>query len=298
MSKTYKAIFFDWDGTAVLSRRAPIEEAVAAMKPLLNKGVKLAIISGTTYENVAGGRIEGCFTPQELNNLYLGLGRGAYNYAFKEGKPYIFSHCIPDKEVMEKIHRICFEIHMELKNKYDFNTDIVFSRPNYCKIDLMVDNNRGDNLFMQENELDMLKESLKAHGIKGGLQTLIDLSHEIADRFRVRVAPTCDAKYLEVGISSKSNNADTIFSRLKEMDTSLEAGNCAFWGDEYVGIEKGIFGSDSFMYTEMTKEGDFFDVSDVKGERPEGVKILGGGIRTFLTFLREQSKGGVRGEKI
>ena len=35
MSKKYKAIFFDWDGTAVMSRQAPVEEAVAAMKPLL-----------------------------------------------------------------------------------------------------------------------------------------------------------------------------------------------------------------------------------------------------------------------
>ena len=39
MSKKYKAIFFDWDGTAVMSRQAPVEEAVAAMKPLLASGV-------------------------------------------------------------------------------------------------------------------------------------------------------------------------------------------------------------------------------------------------------------------
>ena len=43
MNKPYKAIFFDWDGTAVMSRRAPVEEAVEAMKPLLDKGIKLAI---------------------------------------------------------------------------------------------------------------------------------------------------------------------------------------------------------------------------------------------------------------
>ena len=49
MSKKYKAIFFDWDGTAVMSRQAPVEEAVAAMKPLLASGVKLVIVSGTTY---------------------------------------------------------------------------------------------------------------------------------------------------------------------------------------------------------------------------------------------------------
>ena len=40
MLKKYKAIFFDWDGTAVMSRRAPVDQAVAAMRPLLQKGIK------------------------------------------------------------------------------------------------------------------------------------------------------------------------------------------------------------------------------------------------------------------
>ncbi len=62
MWKNYKAIFFDWDGTAVMSRKAPVDEAVEAMKPLLQKGVKLAIISGTTIENIAGGKLESYFT--------------------------------------------------------------------------------------------------------------------------------------------------------------------------------------------------------------------------------------------
>ena len=118
MNKHYKAIFFDWDGTAVMSRKAPVMDAVNAMKPLLDKGIKLAIISGTTYENIAGGVIEDYFTPAQLENLYLGLGRGAYNYAFKDGKPYVFAHMIPEKEQLEMIHNICFEIHMELIRKY------------------------------------------------------------------------------------------------------------------------------------------------------------------------------------
>ena len=42
--KKYRGIFFDWDGTAVISRKAPVEEAVAAMKGLLDKGVKLVIV--------------------------------------------------------------------------------------------------------------------------------------------------------------------------------------------------------------------------------------------------------------
>lgn len=129
MLKKYKAIFFDWDGTAVLSRKASAREAIEAMRPLLQKGIKLVIVSGTTIENIAGGKLESFFTEAELENLYLGLGRGAYNYTFRDGKPYVFKSMVPPKQELLKIHRICFEIHQELKEKYNFDTDIVFSRP-------------------------------------------------------------------------------------------------------------------------------------------------------------------------
>lgn len=298
IDKKYKAVFFDWDGTAVLSRKAPVEEAVAAMKPLLQQGIRLVIVSGTTMENIAGGEIEKYFTEEELGNLYLGLGRGAFNYAFRDGRPYVFRDMLPDAACLEKIHRICFEVHMELKIKYDFDTDIVFSRPNYCKIDLMPETLRGDNLFMQENELDWLKEKLCRHGIGGGLKGLMELALRIGRQFGIEVKPTCDAKYLEVGISSKSDNVDVIFERIlqdemretdketpKTGEKELSVRDCAFWGDEFVGIEEGIFGSDSFMITELTREGDFFDVSEVPGERPENVVHCGGGVGRFLEFL-------------
>ena len=287
--KEYQAVFFDWDGTAVLSRRAPVDQAVAAMKPLLNQGVRLVIVSGTTIENIAGGRIEKYFSEKELDNLYLGLGRGAYNYAFRDGEPFLFHDMLPDAENLEKIHRICFEVHMELKKWYHFNTDIIFSRPNYCKIDLMPEAVRGDNLFMQENELEMLKESLAAHGIAGGLKRLMELAAETGRRYGLEMKSTCDAKYLEIGISSKSDNVDAIFQRIQEI-TGLRSEECSFWGDEFVGIEEGIFGSDSFMITELTKGGDFFDVSEVPGKRPEEVIKLGGSVERFIGFLHGQQE--------
>ena len=90
-----RAVFFDWDGTAVYSRKAPADAALSAMKPLLAQGIKLVIVSGTTIENIAGGQIETYFTPEELRHLYLGLGRGAYNYAFDEegGRTYLQISC-------------------------------------------------------------------------------------------------------------------------------------------------------------------------------------------------------------
>ena len=164
--KHYKAIFFDWDGTAVLSRKAPVEDAVNAMRPLLDKGVKLCIVSGTTYENIAGGKLHSYFTPKQLENLYLGLGRGAFDYGYDAtGQPTILVDRVPDAKGILAVHDACYRIHRELLEKYGMNTDIVFSRPNYCKIDLMPANNRGENLFLQEGEAARLQHILQQHGI-------------------------------------------------------------------------------------------------------------------------------------
>ena len=240
-------------------------------------------------ENIAGGKLDSYFTKEQLEHLYLGLGRGAFNYRYENGQEIVFSDMLPDRKLLSDIHRICFDIHMELLEKYGMNTDIVFSRPNYCKIDLMVENQRGDNLFMQENELDLLKDCLKKHGVEGGLQGLLDISEAAGARYGITVKPTCDAKYLEVGISSKSDNVDRILEYLEEKE-GISPQECSFWGDEYVGIEEGIYGSDSFMKTGKTADGEFFDVSEVPGKRPEGVVQLGGGVERFLEFLKEQAQ--------
>ncbi|MDO4284484.1 MAG: HAD family hydrolase [Eubacteriales bacterium] len=292
--KQYKAIFFDWDGTAVVSRKAPVDEIVARMKPLLQKGIVLAIISGTTYDNIAQGKLEQYFDEKELKYLYLGLGRGAFTYSFEKGRPVVFAEKMPDTETLLRIHDISYAIHRKLLEHYKYPTDIVFCRPNYCKVDLMADNDRGSSLFMQENEIALLRTRLYRHGVTGGLRDLLQISRRIGEQHGMAVSPTCDAKYLEVGISDKSDNVAAILRHIGER-AQITAPECAFWGDEYVSIEQNVFGSDSFMMTEESKGGDFFDVSEVSGERPEGVQRVGGGVKQFLEFLQKQAEGEEKG---
>lgn len=282
--KQYKAIFFDWDGTAVLSRKAPVVDAVHAMAPLLEKGVKLAIVSGTTYENIAGGKLHSFFTPRQLQNLYLGLGRGAYDYGFdNNGNPVILNDRVPDARGILAIHDACYQIHRMLLERYGMQTDIVFSRPNYCKIDLMPNQNRGDNLFLQEGEAAMLRRILNSHGIDS-VEALLHL----AESFTAEGLPlyaTTDAKYLEVGPTGKRDNVNALYTLFGANEE-----DCCFWGDEFIGVADSVFGSDAGMITPATKNCDFFDVSDLAGVRPAQVSQLGGGIKTFLDFLIAQSQ--------
>lgn len=287
--KQYKAIFFDWDGTAVLSRKAPVVQVAERMKCLLEKEICLAVISGTTMENIGGGTLYEAFTEEERKNLFYGLGRGAYNYHFTDpGLPEIFCSMVPDRETMVKVHRACYEVHERLYREYGFPTDVIFSRPNYCKIDLMVDSDRGENLFFQGSELCRLKESFERHGMTDGLAGLLDLAQRAGKEQGLSLSCTTDAKYLEAGLTSKSHNVDAILDYLRDSRGILPE-DCAFWGDEYVGMDEGLYGSDSFMITEQSKAGDFFDVSEAPGKRPGQVTVLGGGVDTFLQFLKGQA---------
>lgn len=284
--KRYKAIFFDWDGTAVTSRTAPTDAIVKAMVPLLDAGVRLAIISGTTYDNIAGGNLHRCFTSAQLNYLYLGLGRGALDYGFTNGDPIVLHSRIPETEGILHIHDACYRIHRLLLEKYRINTDIVFSRPNYCKIDLLTNQDRGESLFLQAGEVALLDTVLHDHGIDGAKYLI-----ELAESFGTSDDPlkaTTDAKYLEVGSTGKCDNVDA-FMELFSSDIRPE--DCCFWGDEFVGVSDQVFGSDSGMITARTRMGNFFDVSNLSGDRPMGVCHLGGGVNRFLQFLDEQSTG-------
>jgi hypothetical protein len=282
--KSYRAVFFDWDGTAVKSRRAPVDEVVAPMAALLERGVVLAVISGTTYENIAGGELEKGFSTPGLGNLYLGLGRGAYNLGFEGGRPVVLDNNLPSQADQLRIHDICYLTHRYLLENYQLATDIVFSRPGYCKIDLLVGLDRGEQLFLTDGELATLEAHLAHHGFVGGLPRLVDLVRRLSEPSGLDLIVTSDAKYLEVGTTDKRHNVDGLLRRLQR-ERGIEPHQCCFWGDEFVGLGPGLYGSDASMITPLSAGSDFFDVSPTPGERPPQVTVLGGGVPQFLQFL-------------
>lgn len=280
---SYRAIFFDWDGTAVESRTASADMVVKYMKPLLEKGIILIIISGTTYENIAGGRLHEYFTKKELESLYLGLGRGAYNYRFVDGKPQIAQKRIPDMAELVKIHRTAYRLHEILLTEYGIGTDIVFCRPNYCKVDLMADCDRGNRLFLQQSEIDQVKERLEAGGLKNGLRDVLELSEKLGEREGISLRATTDAKYVEIGYGTKSDNVDYFMAELREK-RRITAKECCFWGDEFCYLAEGILGSDAYMITGRTKDAAFFDVAPEQRNLPERVKWMGVEYVCFTDF--------------
>ncbi|NMA66083.1 MAG: HAD family hydrolase [Clostridiaceae bacterium] len=286
--KKYKAIFFDWDGTAVLNRRAPVDNVISKMIPLLDKGIKLFIISGTTYENIAGGSLHSLIPVNCLKNLFLGLGRGAFNLGFNDsGKLIELYTNVPDIELRLRIDKAAFEVHQYLLKHYGLKTDIVFSRPNYCKVDLMVDNDRKENLFLQSDEIGRVHDLLSRHGYTYGLAGLLELARKIGKQNDIDIIPTTDAKYLEMGITTKGDNVNYFMQHVVEKN-SITSSECCFWGDEFRFLAEGVPGSDAYMITSVSSDCDFFDVSGEMSLLPNNVMGVGGSIESFHKFLEQQ----------
>lgn len=284
--RQYDAIFFDWDGTAVPSRHADTSRIISAMEKILVNGTKLIIVSGTTYGNICSGKLEELLSASARQNLFLGLARGNFDYGYdRNGRLCTLTDATPDTDMMLQLHDAVYAIHRRLLCKNHFRTDIVFSRPNYCKLDLMVENSRStSHLFLQANEINRIKETLELHGIEGGLPGLLLFAESIGSNSGLQLKATTDAKYLEVGYTTKSDNVDRLIDFLH-----LDPAKCCFWGDEYGAIAPGIWGSDFQMCTAKSKVGTFFSVSKLNLPLPEGIQSLGGGEERFVSFLEEYS---------
>lgn len=282
--KRYQAIFFDWDGTAVTSRRADPSRVVGLMEPILLGGTKLVIVSGTTYPNLCSGRLAELLSVPALQNLYLGLARGNYDYSFDPaGRLYVLADATPDMTMTLRLHDAAYTLHRQLLERCGLHTDIIFSRPNYCKIDLMVENARtAENLYLQADEVGRVNALLSSRGIEGGLPGLLRLAEQTGTELGLCLKATTDAKYLELGYTTKSDNVNRLLNRLK-----LDAAQCCFWGDEFGSIAQGIWGSDAQMMTDKSRSGEFYSVSTLDLPQPEGVQLLGGGVERFLSFLAE-----------
>jgi hypothetical protein len=285
--KAYRAIFFDWDGTAVPNRSAPIDDVLPLMIALLERGVILVIISGTTYEKIAFGDLHSQIPSSLRKNLYLGLGRGAYNFGFPNGKLELLHHRVPKRGVLATLHRVAFDVHLRLLERYGIETDIVFSRPNYCKIDLLVRATRENRNHIEYSEVEAARETLSTHGYTGGIAGLIEEASTVGNERGLPLRATCDGKFLEVGLTTKADNVEYIFSLLAD-ERKICASECAFWGDEFGSLDRGVPGSDAEMITPLTEHADFYDVSGSPMELPECVHEVPGGVTAFLEFLRQQ----------
>lgn len=214
---------------------------------------------------------------------------GAFNYGFDaDGNRITLHEVVPDRALRVRIHEVAFAVHTHLLETYGYDTDIVFTLPNYCKIDLLVNVDRSDKLYLTPGELHLVNQNLFEHGFRGGVETLIADAVSIGQELGLEVQATTDAKFLEVGMTTKADNIDYLLDNVV-FGRGISIKDCCFWGDEFTALGPGVWGSDAQMITDKSREADFFDVSEDPLELPEEVTHVAGGVPVFLEFLRAQS---------
>jgi hydroxymethylpyrimidine pyrophosphatase-like HAD family hydrolase len=72
----YELIIFDWDGTAVPDRHAPIGALKAALEQLLGEGALCAIVTGTNLDNILKQGVDDLSSLAKLG-LHVCTNRGS-----------------------------------------------------------------------------------------------------------------------------------------------------------------------------------------------------------------------------
>ena len=80
-SVIYEMIIFDWDGTAVPDRHAPIGNLKAALEELLKEGGLCAIVTGTNSDNILKQGIAD-LSPLAKHGLHICTNRGSEVFDF------------------------------------------------------------------------------------------------------------------------------------------------------------------------------------------------------------------------
>ncbi len=106
----FKIVAFDWDGTAVKNRAAPVGDILPRLEALMTLGVKIAIITGTHPGN-PNKQFCSKVRPELKRSLFARVNRGAEVYGFDDaGEPLRVRSREANDEENRKMDRVSVEL--------------------------------------------------------------------------------------------------------------------------------------------------------------------------------------------
>lgn len=283
----FRAIVFDWDGTAVANRQENAAALAGLIESLLDLGVWIVIVTGTNFGHVErqlGGRIP----PSSRRRLIVCANRGSEVFGFDRRGAVVSRWAraaTPDED--HALTAIAEDVRDSVVSRTGLEVGIVYDRLNRRKIDLIPLAEWADPPKSEiGNLLAAVQARLKSDGLSDGIAGVIDLTRERAvERGLPDARITSDVKHVEVGLTDKADSMGWIQRNL------LRRGRIPWTevlvvGDEF-GPVAGFPGSDD----RLAVGGDGAAIVSVGREPngvPEGVIHLGGGPASFRRLLAEQ----------
>jgi hypothetical protein len=282
----FELIVFDWDGTAVPDRDTPVPALNGAMTSLLAAGVWLAPVTGTRVEHLERQSIEQ-IAPALRARLRAFTNRGSEVWAYGEGGKRVALHrrvASPHEEAM--LTRAAEELRRRLGER-QLETSIIYDRLNRRKIDLIPLAEWSDPPKTRIGELIAATTRRLAVAGLASIGEVMRLAGSIArDCGLPDPRITSDGKYVEIGLTDKSDSITWIFEHVVAAH-AIDAKEILIAGDEFGDIG-GFAGSDDRMITPEAMGVRIVSVGREPNGAPPGVIHVRGGPGAFLSILRWQ----------
>src|SRR5215207_5716473 len=131
--RTFEALIFDWDGTAVPDRRADAESVRTRIEALCRAGVHVFVVSGTHVGNV-DGQLRA--RPAGPGRLFLCLNRGSEVFQVTPDGPDLVYRLEATADVEQGLDRAA-ELTVQRLRARGLEADIVSERRNRRKTDII-----------------------------------------------------------------------------------------------------------------------------------------------------------------
>lgn len=283
LNKPFKIIAFDWDGTAVVNRKADASLVTSKLESLLQLGVYIVVVTGTNFDNI-DNQFSSLIAGKHKQNLYICTNRGSEIFGFDEkSKPVLLYRLEATEKETNLLDKIAEKTKQEIENTSNIKTNIIYDRLNRRKLDLI-----PEWKDPQKNEIDKLLkavlEKLDNGGFPGGIQKAFKLMKNIAKTSGLTKAKiTSDVKHLEIGLSDKSDSIKWMLENIARKN-NISNRQILIGGDEFGSIG-GFPGSDSLMIVKNQPEMTYFSVGIEPEGVPKDVINLGGGPDCFVKLL-------------
>lgn len=280
--RTFEAVLFDWDGTAVPDREADATDARTLVEDLCAAGVHVIVVSGTHVGNV-DGQLRA--RPSGPGQLHLCLNRGSEVFAVTTEGPALVRRrqATPDED--QQLDRAAAAT-VEALAQRGIAAKIVSERLNRRKIDLIPEPAWADPPKARIAELlAAVATRLRAAGVHDLAEVVAIATAASASAGLADPRVTSDVKHVEIGLTDKSDSARWAAAWLAER--GITGGLVLVGGDE-LGPLGGVTGSDSTMLVDELARAFVISVGAEPGGCPDGVLHLPGGPARFLEVLSAQ----------
>lgn len=283
----FRIIAFDWDGTAVKHRAAPVDEILPRLEALMALGVEIIIITGTHLGN-PNAQFCSKVRPELKRHLFACVNRGAEVYGFDQaGEPARIRGREANDDENRKMDRVSVELQAEFKDRYGLETAVIYDRFNRRKLDIIPTAEWADPPKERIGELlAAVEERLRAQGVDGGIQTLIDRLEAKCREVGIDLRITTDVKHLEYGLSDKADSVEWIINGLAR-DRGVPNADILFMGDEF-GPIGGFDGSDFKMVSPLAAGAVYVSVGREPNGVPDEVMYYGNGTDGFGAIVDGQ----------